>query len=237
MMHQGHYINPAQLAAEREAEEAMKAAEQATLEAAMDAIPDNAFDDHPEVIDLRNKLATATAELKAAKAARAKIDKNPTPAKIAELKAEIARRELALRVAEAAAVAKGDTGMPEVLKVRAELRTLADELASLESGWASFLAGIELDTSDANLTELARVRDMFEVRTDETILRLKRERVDGTEARSLERLRIAEEGAARRREATEAMEQERMKHVGPRAQQFKVRKAATLAQNRISPVS
>jgi len=236
-MQLGHYINPAQLAAEREAEQAMKAAEQATLEAAMDAIPDNAFDDHPEVIDLRNKLATATAELKAAKAARAKIDKNPTPARIEELEAEIARREPALRVAGAAAVAKGDTAMPEVLKVRAELRTLADELASLESGWAGFLAGIELDTTDANLTELARVRDRFEVRADETILRLKRERVDGTEARSLERLRIAEEGAARRREAAEAMEQERMKHVGPRAQQFKARKAAALAQNRISPVS
>lgn len=154
-MQLGHYINPAQLAAEREAEQAMKAAEQATLEAAMDAIPDSAFDDHPEVVDLRSKLATATAELKAAKAARAKIDKNPTPARIEELRAEIARREPALRVAEAAAVAKGDTAMPEVLKVRAELRTLADELASLESGWASFLAGIELDTSDANLTEPA----------------------------------------------------------------------------------
>ncbi len=94
-----------------------KAAEQATLEAAMDAIPDSAFDDHPEVVDLRSKLATATAELKAAKAARAKIDKNPTPARIEELRAEIARREPALRVAEAAAVAKGDTAMPEVLKV------------------------------------------------------------------------------------------------------------------------
>jgi hypothetical protein len=236
-MQLGHYINPAQLAAEREAEQAMKAAEQAALEAAMDAIPDNAFDDHPEVIDLRNKLTTATAELKAAKAARAKIDKNPTPARVEELEAEIARREPALRVAEAAAVAKGDTAMPEVLKVRAELRTLADELASLESGWAGFLAGIEIDTTDANLTELARVRDMFEVRADETILRLKRERVDGTEARSLERLRIAEEGAARRREAAEATERERMKHVGLRAQQFKARKAAALAQNRISPAS
>lgn len=236
-MQLGHYINPAQLAAEREAEEAMRAAKQAALEAAMDAIPDNAFDDHPEAVGLRSKLATATAELKAAKAARAKIDKNPTPARIEELRAEIARREPALRVAESAAVAKGDTAMPEVLKVRAELRTLADELASLESGWAGFLAGIEIDTTDANLTELARVRDMFEVRADETILRLKRERVDGTEARSLERLRIAEEGAARRREAADAMEQERMKHVGPRAQQLKARKAAALAQNRISPVS
>lgn len=236
-MQLGHYINPAQLAAEREAEEAMRAAKQAALQAAMDAIPDSAFDAHPEVVDLRAKLATATAELKAAKAARAKTDRNPTPAKIAELKAEIARREPALRVAETAAAAKGDTAMPEVLKVRAELRTLADELASLESGWAGFLAGIEIDTTDANLTELARVRDMFEVRTDETILRLKHERVDGTEARNLERQRIAEEGATRRREAAEAVEQERLKHVGPRAQQFKARKAAALAQNRISPVS
>lgn len=92
-MHKGHYINPAQLEAERKAEEAAKAAAQAALEAAMEQIPDNAFDDHAEVIDLRSKLATATAELKAAKAARAKIDKNPTPARIAELSAEIARRE------------------------------------------------------------------------------------------------------------------------------------------------
>lgn len=74
-----------------------------TLEAAMEQIPDNAFDDHPEVIDLRSKLADATAELKFSKAARAKIDKNPTPARIAELSAEIARREPALRAAEAEA--------------------------------------------------------------------------------------------------------------------------------------
>lgn len=228
-MHKGHYINPAQLEAERKAEEAAKAAEQAALEAAMEQIPDNAFDDHPEVIDLRSKLADATAELKFSKAARAKIDKNPTPARIAELSAEIARREPALRAAEAEAVAKGDVEASAVVKARAELRTLADQLASLESGWATFLAGIETDTSDANLKELARVRDMFEDAVETTILRLKQERVDGTEARIRERLRIAEEGAARRSEAAEAAALERQRRVSPRLQQFQAHKAAALA--------
>lgn len=228
-MHKGHYINPAQLAAEREAEEAVKATEQAALEAAMEQIPDNAFDAHPEVVDLRSKLEAAATELKAAKAARAKIDKNPTPVRIAELKAEIARRAPALRVAEAEAVAKGDVEASAVVKARAELRTLEDQLAALESGWATFLAGIETDTSDANLKELARVRDMFEDAVETTILRLKHERVDGTEARNLERQRIAEEGAARRREAAEAVERERQRHVSPRLLQFQARKAAALA--------
>lgn len=236
-MHMGHYINPAQLAAEREAEEAMKAAEQAALEAEMDAIPDTAFDDNAEVVDLRSKLATATAELKAAKAARAKIDKNPTPAKIAELKAEIARREPALRATEVEAVAKGDVEASAAVKARAELRTLADQLTTLESGWDAFLAGIEVDTSDASLKELASVADMFAVRVEETILRLKRERVDGTEARIRERQRIIEETAVRNREAVEAVERERMQHFGPHSQQRKARKAAALAQNRMLSVS
>jgi|GEM_PF-6977464 len=236
-MHKGHYINPAQLAAEREAEEARKAAAQAELEAAMDAIPDTAFDDNAEVVDLRSKLATATAELKAAKAARAKIDKNPTPAKIAELKAEIARREPALRAAEVEAVAKGDVEASAAVKARAELRTLADQLTTLESGWDAFLAGIEVDTSDASLKELASVADMFAVRVEETILRLKRERVDGTEARIRERQRIIEETAVRNREAIEAVERERMQHFGLHSQQRKARKAAALAQNRMLSVS
>lgn len=115
------------------------------------------------------------------------------------------------------------------MKARAELRTLADQLAALESGWAAFVAGIETDASDANLKELARVRDMFEDAVETTILRLKQERVDGTEARIRERLRIAEEGAARRSEAAEAAALERQRRVSPRLQQFQARKAAALA--------
>jgi len=226
-MHQG--ITPTLHEAQRKAEEEKRAAEQAALEAAMEQIPDNAFDAHPEVVDLRQRLATATAELKAAKAARAKIDRNPTPARIEELKAEIARREPALRTAEVEAVAKGDIEAAAVVKARAELRSLEDQLSSLETGWATFLAGIELDTSDTNLKELARVCDMFDGAIDLAILRLKRERVDGTEARILERQRIVEAGAASRLAAAEAAERERQRRVSPRLLQFQARKAAALA--------
>lgn len=228
-MHQG--ITPTQREAQRAEAEAQRAAEQAAFDAAMEQIPDNTFDGHPEVVALRERLAAATAELKAAKAARAKIDKNPTPARIAELKAELARREPALRAAEVEAVAKGDTEATAAVKARAEIRTLADQLASLESGWAAFLAGIETDTSDTHLKELSRVCDVLDGSVDIVILRLKRERVDGTEARILERQRICEEGAASRRDAAEAAERERQRRVSPRLLKFQEAKAASLANS------
>lgn len=228
-VHHGFAIPQDKLAAERAAKQAADQAQAAEIAAAIAQIPDAEFDAHPLVIEQRAQLAATEAELEALKRARPAIDNNPAPKRIAEMRAEIASREAALRAAELEAVTAGDMQMSAAVTVRAELRTLADLLAALESGWAQFLAAMpEGAQGAARLVELEQERSTAADRLAKALNRLKRERVTGEEERVLHKMG-AVDALRQEREAVHQRQEEAMLRRRPRAAAFRERKAAALA--------
>lgn len=177
------------IAAEKAAEQAKRDAAEAQTQAAIDQIADTAFDDHPAVIDARQRASDAADALRRAKAARKKLDSNTAPKRIATLQAETQTRSDALKAAELESVIKG-ADIEVLRRERAAIRDLSDELAVLESGWEQFQATITEPTSDADLAELTEATAAAEIRIEQTIHALKRDRVTGVEERAKARAEL-----------------------------------------------
>ena len=183
--------------AQKAAAAAKAAAKAAELAEAVAAIPDQEFDQHPAIVAERAHLADIKRRLRAATAARAELDSNPTPARIEQTRAELDERTRRLAPLEAEAVKSGsDAALAEAVKERAAVRALADTLETLETGWAAVLSAVGCDTSDEALKALEAERDQAEARIATTLEQLKHARVTGAEARAA--FREAQRAAAER---------------------------------------
>lgn len=227
-MQYGYAISPEKLEKERAEQEAARAAEAAALEAAIVQISDETFADHPAVLEKRARLAAVTDAIKTAKRIKVKLETNPVPKRIAELRADIARRDGLLRAKEADAVAKGDTELTDIMAERAEMRGAEDLLGSLESGWTQFQAGLMAEAPTETLDELEHEKVVAEELLSRTLYQLKRDRVTGAEER-LQSMSADVEALRREREAIRQREEEAMHRRRPRAAAFRARKAAALA--------